>query len=173
MLHLWSCLLWWCLMEVHHFRRVCWTFPTVWCIHSQIAFASWGFTWWMLESLILHPWRRNWNSGQTNSLPLLCMQRSGQGYLDNQNWAYFLALCADVFSSILTSSTKLDTVSVTERALNSYSLLQTWIIYGPIKSKAHSSIGTGTKHHLHSGSKPYGKQISSHGAQNITKVMSF
>jgi hypothetical protein len=45
---------------------------------------------------------------------------AGYCNLDNQTWAYFLATCADDFSSILTSSTKLETVSITVRALNSY-----------------------------------------------------
>ncbi len=130
-------------------RRVCRTFPTVWCIHSQIALACRS----LLDvgaSLILHPWKRNWNSGPTNSPPLSCTQRSGQGY--HQTWAYFLAMCADVFSSILTSSTKLETVSITVKALNSYGLLQTWNIHGPIKSTAHYS--NGTECNSCSGSKP-------------------
>ncbi len=59
-------------------------------------------------------------------------QCSGQGYPDNQIWAFFLATCADVFSLILTSSTKLETVSITVRALISYGLLWSWIIYGPV-----------------------------------------
>ena len=76
---------------------------------------------------------------------------SGQGYLDKQTWAYFLATCEDVFSSILTSSTKLETVSITLRALNWYGLLQTRIIHGPIKSTAHYSIGI--ERNLSSGNK--------------------
>jgi hypothetical protein len=109
-------------------RRVRTIFPTIWCICSRIALACW-FLLDVGASLILHPRRRNWNSGPTNSPPLLCTQRSGQGYLDNQTWAYFLATCAYVFSSILTSSTRLETVSMTVRALNSYNLLWTWIIH--------------------------------------------
>ncbi len=99
-------------------RRVRRTFPTVWCICSQIALAC-GFLLDVGASLILHPWRRNWNFGPTNSLPLSCTQRSGQGYLDNHTWAYFPATCANVFSSTLTSSNRLETVSMTVRALNS------------------------------------------------------
>ncbi len=100
----------------------------------------------------MHPWRRNWNSGPTNSPALLCTQRSGQGYLDNQTWVYFLAMRVDVFSSILTSSTKLETASIAVRALNLYSLLQTWIIHGPIESIANSP--NGTERNFPSGSKP-------------------
>ncbi len=103
-------------------------------------------------SLILHPWRRNWNSGPKNSPPLLCTQRTGQEYLDNQTWTYFLATCADVYLSILTSSTRLETVSMTVIALNSYGLLQTWIFHRPIKSTAHSL--NGTERNLCSGNKP-------------------
>ncbi len=131
-------------------RRVCRTFPTVWCIRSQIALAC-GFLLDVGAYLILHPWRRNYNSGLTNSTPLLCTQRSGQEYIDNQTWAYFLTTCANVFSSILTSSTRLETVSMTVRALNSYNLLQTWIIHGPIKS---TDSLNGTERNLCSGNKP-------------------
>ena len=91
--------------------------PTVWCICSQIALAC-GFLLDVGASLILQLWRRNWNSGPTNSPPLSCTQRAGQGYLANQVCAYFRATCADVFLSILISSTKLVTVSITVRALN-------------------------------------------------------
>ncbi len=56
------------------------------------------------------------------------------------------------FSSILTSSTRLETVSMTFRSLNSYSLLWTWIIHGTIQSTAHSS--NGTERNLCSGNKP-------------------
>ncbi len=122
-------------------RRVHRTFPTIWCIRSHIALAC-GFLLDVGASLILHSWRRNWNSGPTNSPPLLCTQRSGQGYLDNQTWVYFLAICANVFSSILTSPTRLETVSMTVKALNLYSLLQTWIIHGPFNSTVHSSNGS-------------------------------
>jgi hypothetical protein len=132
-------------------RRVCRRFPTVWSIRSQIALAC-GFLLDVGASLILHPWRRNRNSGPTNSPPLLCTQCYEKGYLDNQTWAYFLAMCAYIFLSILTSSTRLETMSMTVRALNLYGLLQTWIIHGPIKSTAHFS--NGTEGNLHSGNKP-------------------
>ena len=56
------------------------------------------------------------------------------------------------FLSILTSSTKLEAVSITVRTLNSYSFFQTWIIHGPIRSTAHSS--NGMEWILHSGSRP-------------------
>ncbi len=88
-------------------RRVRRTFPTIWCIRSQIASAC-GFLLDAGASLILHPWRRNWNSCPTNSPPLSCTQRSGQGYLDNQTLAYFLVTYANVFSSIQHSSTRLE-----------------------------------------------------------------
>ncbi len=132
-------------------RRVCKTFPTVWCIHSQIALAC-GFLLDVGASLILHSWRRNWNSCPTNSPPLSYTQHYGQGYLDNQTWVYFLAMCADVFSTILTSSTRLETMSMIVRASNSYGLLQTGIIHGPIKSTEHS--WSGTERNSCSGNKP-------------------
>jgi hypothetical protein len=61
-------------------------------------------------------------------------------------------MCANFFSSILTSSTRLETLSMTVRALNSYGLLQTWIIHGPIKSTAHSS--NGNERYLRTSNKP-------------------
>jgi hypothetical protein len=98
--------------------------PTVWCICLQIALA-WEFWLDVGASLILQLWRRSWNSGPTNSSPLSCTHLAGQGYLANQTCVYFCATCADVFLSILTSWTKLETVSITVRALNSYGFFRT------------------------------------------------
>jgi hypothetical protein len=128
-------------------RRVCRSFPTVWCICSQIALTC-GFLLDVGASLILYHWRKKWNSGPTNSPPLTCTQHSGQGYLDNQTRAFFLATCVDVFSSILTSSTRLETLSITVKALNFYGLLQTWIIHDSIKSTAHLWMGLNVIHTL-------------------------
>ncbi len=97
--------------------NVCKMLPNVWCMRLQIALAC-GFWLDVGASLVLQLWRRNWNSGPTNSPPLLCTHLAGHGYLDNQTCAYFCATCADVFLLILTRSTKLETVSITLRALN-------------------------------------------------------
>jgi hypothetical protein len=92
-------------------------------------------------SLILQPWRRNWNFGPMNSPPLSCTHLSGHGYRDNQTCVYFFAMCADVLSSILTSSTRLEIVSMIINALNSYGFSLTWMIHGPMRSTVHSSNG--------------------------------
>jgi hypothetical protein len=53
------------------------------------------------------------------------MHRWGYGYRASQHCAYFLVTLSDVLSSILTSSTRLVTVSITVSALNSYGLPRT------------------------------------------------
>ena len=53
------------------------------------------------------------------------MHRWGHGYRASQHCAYFLATLSDVLSSILTSSTRLVTVSIAVSALNSYELPRT------------------------------------------------
>jgi len=128
------------------------TLPTVWCIRSQTAFAC-GFLAEVVTSLMLHRCIKVWNSGPTNSPPLSWTQRSGQGYLASHNWAYKRAMCSDVLFSILTSSTRLETVSMAVSALNSYGLPLTWTTHGPIKSTAHSL--NGMVHISCSGRSPY------------------
>ncbi len=111
-------------------NKVCKTLPAVWCIHSQIAFAH-GFLLEVWASLMWQPWRRNWTSGPTKS-PLLCVHNVlAKGVLILRLGLIFLHV-RRCFSSIRTSSTKLETVSITFRVLNSYGFLQTWIIHGPI-----------------------------------------
>ena len=121
-------------------RSVLSTSPTVWCMHSHIALAC-GFLLVVGTSLIRQPCNRNWNSGPMNLPPLSWMHRTGHGYRESQICAYFLTIVADVLSSILTSSTRLDIVSIMVSTLNSYSLSWTWTVQGPIKSTAHSSNG--------------------------------
>ena len=62
-------------------------------------------------------------------------------------------MCSDVLLSILTSSTKLDAVSMQVKALNSHGLLLTFTFQGPIKSIATSSQGAIRT--SRSGNKPY------------------
>ncbi len=109
-------------------------FPTVWCMCSHIALAC-GFLLVVWMSLILQLCSENWTSGPMNLPPLSWIHCTGHRYHESQTCAYFL----DVLSSILTSSTRLDTVSIIIRALNSYGLSRTWIIQGPNKSAAHFS----------------------------------
>ncbi len=66
-----------------------------------------------------------WNSIPVNSPPGSCMHRWGHGYHANQHRAYFFVTLSDVFSSILTSSTRLVTVSIAVSALNSHGLPRT------------------------------------------------
>ena len=92
-------------------------------------------------SLIRQPSNKSWNSGPMNSPPLSWMHYIGHGYHESQICAYFLTIVANFLSSILTSYTRLDIVSIMVSALNSNGLSRTWIIQGPIKSTAHSSNG--------------------------------
>ena len=94
-----------------------------------------------------------WNSIPVNSPPGSCMHRWGHGYHASQHCAYFLATLSDVLSSILTSSTRLVTVSIAVSALNSYGLPRTWTIHGPIRSTVHSSNGIDRT--SRSGNSPY------------------
>ena len=94
------------------------TFPTVWCMRLHIALAC-GFLLVVGTSLIWQPSNKSWNSGPINSPPLSWIQRAGYGYRVSQTCAYFLAMWAEVLSSIRTSSTKFETVSIIVRALNS------------------------------------------------------
>jgi hypothetical protein len=71
-----------------------------------------------------------------NSPPGSCMHRWGHGYRASQHFAYFLATLSDVLSSILTSFTRLVTVSFAVSALNSYDyhvLELPMVLLGPLR----------------------------------------
>ncbi len=129
------------------------TLPTVWCVRSHIALTC-GFLLVVGTFLIRQPSNKSWKSGSINSPPLSWIQRAGHGYHVSQTCAYYLAMWADVLSSIWTSSTKFETVSIIVRALNSKGLSRTWMVQGPIKSTAHS-CSHDIEWILHSGKYPY------------------
>jgi hypothetical protein len=84
--------------------------PTAWCMRSHIALAC-GFLLVVGTYFIRQPSNKSWNSGSINSLPLSWIQRAGHGYRVSQTCAYFLAMWAEVLSSIRTSSTKFETTA--------------------------------------------------------------
>jgi len=92
------------------------TLPTVWCVRSHIALTC-GFLLVVGTFLIQQPSNNSWDSGSINLPPLLGIRRAGHGYRVSQTCAYFLAMWADVLSSIRTSSTKFETVSIIVRAM--------------------------------------------------------
>ena len=116
------------------------TFPTVWCILSQIALA-WGFQLVVGTSLIEAAFNKSWNSQLVNSPPLSWMHLFGQWYLANQDCSHLDLICAQVFLLTLMSLTRLVTKSILVRALNSYHLSLIFILHGPIISTATSCQG--------------------------------
>jgi hypothetical protein len=92
--------------------------PFAYCIGLQV-FAL------VQASLMWHFSNSVWNSIPVNSPLGLCMHRWDHGYPASQHCAYILATLSDVLSSILTSSTRLVTVSIAVSALNSYGLPRT------------------------------------------------
>ena len=119
--------------------RVLSTFPTVWCILSQIAF-GWGFLLVVGTSLIWHCTNSSWKSCPLNSPPLSCMYLLGHGYLASQNCSSLDLMCAEVFLSTLINSTKLVTISIHVNALNSYHLSLIFSAQGAILSGMSSNI---------------------------------
>ena len=121
--------------------KVCKTFPTVWCIFSQIPFEA---ELRLVFGLSFTPksFSNFWNSQPMNFPPLSRQQEDGRGYLDSQEFSNFSATCSDVLLSILMSSARHVTLSILVSAENSYILLVlVWTFQGPIKSVRACSQG--------------------------------
>ena len=127
------------------------TFPTVWCIRSQMELDC-GFFAVDCTSLTLNIFSSHWNSCPMNSPPLSCTHRMGRGYLDNHACTNLFLTWADVLLSIRINSTKLEAVSMQVSALNSTSFPCTLTFYEPIRSMATSSQGAIRR--SRSGNKP-------------------
>jgi hypothetical protein len=127
------------------------TFPTIWCILSHRAL-DWGFLAVVHTSLMWQFCHSVWNFGPVNSPPGSCIQHCGHGKRVSQHCTNFCMMWSEFFFSILTSSTRLVTVSITVRASNLQGLPWTWTVHGPIRSTVHSS--NRIERTYHSGKNP-------------------
>ena len=116
------------------------TFPTFWYILFQMEL-YWVFLIVELTYLTLDMDRIHWNLCLMNSPPLSCTHHIGRGYLESQYWKNLDWTCAAVLLSIRINSTKLESISMQVRSLNSTMRPLNLTFHGPIKKITTSSQG--------------------------------